>query len=277
MIKTPDIILTPVTTSQFLLYNSRFKFFGIESAISNYVGFFDTSSILSKMKVETQPLFQCFRCFDQIIWSFFVISIIFLSLLSSLKNFNIIMFGKNVWNYSINLIGKSNTKINNAPSKLSMNLVGVWLLSAFMINILFNAFFLEEMVSPTPLTKINSMDDLFKSNMDILAREDSALYTYLDSIQSPLINRIESYKDLDPIKNKLFDGLRTGSLAYVNQRFTLINVIREMNNLEKQRKRGYEDNELLLHISNDDGGTEPYYLIINGNMDDDIENDINTM
>ena len=39
---------------------------------------------------------------------------------------------------------------------------------------------------------------------------------------------------------------------------------------------GYKDNSLIreLHISNDDGGTEPCYLIINENMDSDIENDI---
>ena len=193
------------------------------------------------------------------------------------------MFGKNVWNYSIHLLGKSTTKINKIPGNLLMNLKATWLLSAFMINILFNVYFLEEMVLPTPLTKIDSIDDLFKSNMVILARLDSALYTYLDSIQSPLINRIESYRNFESINEKLFHGLRTGSMAYVNQKFILIYSILVMNDMVKQQQRNgynlYNDNEItsMLHISKDDGGTEPYYLIINENLDDDIGNNISIM
>ena len=51
-----------------------------------------------------------------------------------------------------------------------------------------------------------------------------------------------------------------------------------MNDWEKQRG-GYQDNEIIsmFHISKNDGGTEPYYLIINENMDNDIENDIDIM
>ena len=279
----PDIILAPVSTSQFLLYNSRFDFFGIDYVISNSIGFLDISSILSKMKVQTRPLFQSFRCFDHNIWSFILISIILISLLSSFKNFNITIFVKNVWKYSINLLGKSTTKINKTQGYLLINLKATWLLSAFMINILFNAFFLEEMVSPTPVTKIDSIDDLFKSDMVILARLDSALYTYLDSIQSPLINRIESYRNFESINEKLLHGLRSGSLAFVNQKFILIYSILVINDMVKQQRGNgynlYKVNEIssMLHISKDDGGTEPYYLIINGNMDDDIGDNISLM
>ena len=191
------------------------------------------------------------------------------------------MFRKNVWNYSANLLGKSTTKIIKAPGNSLINLAGSWLISAFMINILFNVSFLEEMVSPKPVTKIDSIDDLFKSDMVVLARDDSVLFTYLDSIQSPLIKRIESYTNYESINEKLLHELRTGSLAYVTQKAVLIYSILKLNDKIKLERRVYsdEDRELIsmLHISKDDGGTEPYYFIINENMDNEIQANISIM
>ena len=279
--KKPDMSLAPVTTSQFLLFNSRLNFFGINNVISKFIGFSDVSSILSKIKIENRPLFQSFRCFQYDIWSLILASIILLSIISSFKNFTITMFRKNVWNYSANLLGKSTTKIIKAPGNSLINLAGAWLLSAFLINILFNVSFLEEMVSPKPVTKIDSIDDLFKSDMVVLARDDSVLYTYLDSIQSPLIKRIESYTNYETINEKLFDGLRTGSLAYVTQKAVLIYSILKLNDKIKLERRVYSDEDIelisMLHISKDDGGTEPYYFIINENMDNEIQANISIM
>ena len=66
------------------------------------------------------------------------------------------------------------------------------------------------MVSPTPIIKIDSIDDLFNSRMRFVARHDSALYTYLKSIDSPIIDLIDTFKDYSLIKDKLFNGLLNG-------------------------------------------------------------------
>jgi len=55
-------------------------------------------------------------------------------------------------------------------------------------------------------------------------------------------------------------GLRNGSLAYVNTRWTLIFDLLRINMYNKQ---GENENFLdIIHISNDDESTEPYFTTV---------------
>ena len=138
------------------------------------------------------------------------------------------------------------------------------------------------MVSPSPITKIDSLDHLFDSDMTIVAREDSALYTYLTSIDSPMVDRIDIFQNYSLVQDKIFYGLQNGSLAYVNHKFILIFDVLEMiarherlqifNNVNTEKE--FVD---WLHISNDDGGYDPYFLAINTNIDKHSNNDLNIM
>ena len=254
--KTPDILMSPCTTSQFFIYQERLKWFGVNVGSSSYIDFFEMSSILSKNRMESQTLFQFFRCFDTNIWALILISILTLSLLSSLGDISFNTLYENVWNYSISLLKinfQNFMKISIKKSKIN---IASWLISALLLNTIFVSFFFDVMVLPTPITKIETINDLFDSDMRIVARYDSALYTYLESIESPLLDRIDPYKSL-PSNEKLLDGLIAGSLAYVNHKFLLIFHALELNDMSKQDN--VDDEKFIdflewLHISKDDGG-----------------------
>ena len=88
-------------------------------------------------------------------------------------------------------------------SQITMRkIIAVWLLSAFVLNIEFNAYFLDDMVLPTPITKIDSIDDLLDSDLRIVVRYDSAFYAHQSAIRSPIIDRIDTYKDFKIIQKK---------------------------------------------------------------------------
>ena len=275
--KTPDILLSPCTTSQFLVYHSQLKSLGVNVDRSSYIDFFEMSSILSLNRLESRPLFQCFRCFDTNIWALILISILTLSLLSSLRNMSFNNLYENVWNYSISLLGINFQNFMNMSIKNSKVIIYAWLIPAFLLNTNFVSYFFDDMVLPTPIIKIDTIDNLFDSDMRIVARYDSALYTYLESIDSPLINRFEAYDNF-PSNDILIDRLIAGSLAYVNHKFLLIFDAMELNAMYKQLKVN-DEKDLIdwLHVSKDDGGSEPYFMLINGNMDKLINNDFNFM
>ena len=130
------------------------------------------------------------------------------------------------------------------------------------------------MILPTPITKIDTIDDLFDSDMRILSRHDSALYTYLELIGSPFVNRFDTYKDVIS-KEVTFDGLRTGSLAYIYHKYILIFQALELNAMFNI----LNDEEFMdsLHISKDDGGSEPFFIVVTGDLDKDIIGDFNIM
>ena len=134
--------------------------------------------------------------------------------------------------------------------------------------------FFDFMILPTPITKIDTIDQLFNSDMKIVTRYNTAFYTYLTSIESPLVDRIETNTNFIFTQDE-FDALRTGSLAYVNKKFLLIFRALEFNALFNMQ--GSEDFMDSLHISEDDGGSEPYFIVINDDLDQDIINDFNIM
>ena len=135
--KTPDILLTPCTTSQFLKYHSQLKTLGVNVDRSSYIDFFEMSSILSMNRLEPRPLFQCFRCFDTNIWTLILISIFTLSLLSSLRNVSFKTLYENVWNYTITLLKinfQNSMKISIKKSKI---IICAWLVPSFLLNTIF--------------------------------------------------------------------------------------------------------------------------------------------
>ena len=270
----PNILLALVTNSLYLFYREPLKQRGIEISPSNFIGFLEMSSILSKIKVESRPLFQCFRCFDHNIWTLILISIISISILSSLRQKPFKSIYEYFWNYSISFFGISfQNFINVSGINLSL-MICAWILSAFILIIEFNAYFLDEMVSPTPLTKIDSLDELFKSNMVIFARDDSTFLGYLKSINSTWKNHVIDDKDFLLIQDTLFEGLRNGTLAHVNHKYIIIYII--LFNMKEYYKNNLEIyNKIIdqLYISKEDGGSEPYYINL-FKVDKDIENDL---
>ena len=110
--------------------------------------------------------------------------------------------------------------------------------------------------------------------MVILARDDSSFLSYLTAIKSPLKNRFNDYNNFSKIQGKLFEKLRNGSLAHVNHKYIMIFILLIMK--EYYNEKSYDNYEEIidqLHISKEEGGSEPYFINL-FNLDKDIENDL---
>ena len=137
------------------------------------------------------------------------------------------------------------------------------------------------MVLTQPVVKIDSLEQLLqRTDMKIVARADSSLAKYAElnsELARTTLNRLETYTDN-------FDGqqmedlskrLRNGSIAYVNVRLTLIFTIMGL----PQHEGDQNDEPLIemLHISEDDGGLEPYFMFLNPESSEWIPKSMNKM
>ena len=279
-----DIVLSPTTTSQYIVHTSYLNNYGINITRSNYIDFLDMSSILSTNRLALRPLLQCFRCFDSNIWTLILLSIVLVSLISSLRQQSFCSLYEYMWNYSITLLKVNFQTFIKSSFKKCKLIIGTWLLLSVFFDTTFSSYFFDDMVSPSPITKIDSLDNLFDSDMRIVVRHDSALYTYLQLIDSPILDRLDTFTfhDYLSIEEKLFNGLIDGSLAYVNHKFILIFYALEMNDKYKVLKnhRNDKDDKVFmdwLHISNDGGGNEPFFMPIKSIIDKDSNNDMNNV
>ena len=275
-----DILLSPATAGQYLTYSSQMQVFGFNFNHSDCIDFFEMGSILSKVNVGSIPLFQCFRRFDHKIWFIIFISIVILSFISSTKSMSSDNFYEYFWNYFILLFEISLQKFV-AKGNQQKVLLGVWLLSTFILVINFNVYLLDTMVVPTPVHKINNLEELADSKLTVIAREDSSLVTFAKYVDSDLAKsimpRLRVYSDFGEIKSELFNGLKNGSLAYVNQRLVMIFIALTFNDIEKSRRNGEKEIIDLWHISDDNGGLEPYFLFLKNNMDLSMMGQLNHM
>ena len=133
-----------------------------------------------------------------------------------------------------------------------------------------------------PVLKIDSLEQLTKRpEMKIMTRADSSLVKFATLVDTDLARAIS--EQLDPYEDhdyentivKLARGLRNGSVAYANNKLTLIFEILKLN--EFQMKPNEEPLIDVVHISEDDGGLEPYFMFFNAKSDEWISNAMNKM
>ena len=280
MNKKPDIQLYPFIASQYLQYSKQNSKIGFGYHYSKCIDFLEVAQIAARYYPGTLPLVTYFRCFPIEVWALIWISIIVLSLISTQQTLKLIDFYEFLWNYSNILFNKTFQKfITHLKYKY---FVGIWLLSALILSIEFTVYLLDFMVLTQPVVKIDSLEQLSKmSAMKILTRADSSLVKFASLTDSDLaraiFKQLEPYQDKD-YKNtvvKLARGLRDGSVAYVNNKLTLIFELLKLN--EFQIKANEEPLIDLVHISEDDGGLEPYFVLFNAESDEWISNEINKM
>ena len=282
-----DIILAPATAAQLVTYTNFFSIFDLSCVRTDAIDFFEMGSILSKTTPGSQEWFSYFRCFRRRTWIFILVSLIVLSLISAMmrttKNtycgsiyYN---FGEFFWNYFILLFQKS---LQSFIIKSSFNyiLTFVWVISAFFLAIQFGAYLLDYMVKVQPIYTIDSIDDLAKSELTIMARSEAALFMYAQNGETELAKKllplISDYQAYYMIEQELIDGLKQGTHAWVNQRLIIIFTVLMMSEKENTTK---EQEHFIdsLHISKEDGGLEPYFMFINTKSDERILPWINEM
>lgn len=143
------------------------------------------------------------------------------------------------------------------------------------------AYLLEYEIRGIPLVKINTLEELAKrKDIDIYVRENSALEIFADHSDTELASDVKShlkiYQWLADIRSELIRGLRNGSMAYVNPRLSLILYLTDFSELE-----AIGDNEPKLtdvvHVSEETGGQEPYFLFINASAERWVLTSMNDM
>ena len=156
-------------------------------------------------------------------------------------------------------------------------------MSAFYLGICFTAILLDHMIKAIPLIAIDNLEQLSKIHyMKIYVRDDNSLATYAQNVDTNLAKAIKSqlqtYKFYDFFKliDEIRIGLRNNSAAWASTKITIIFYITRMMKLEKP---GQFNERLidLLHISEDNGGMEPYFLFQNGLGHDWVSTSLNQL
>ena len=267
-VNASGLILSPATAGQYLKYTETMLGFGLNFCHTVCLGFFEMGCFLGRTWPGQLPPFEFLSCFQFETWSLLFTTIIVLSIVSSwtLKNFKFIY--EFSWNYFNLLFQKSFQKF---ILKANQNyLLYIWVLSSLFLSIYFCADLLDKMVRAQPSIKIDSLEQLAKSKFKIIARKDSSLAEFAENLPEIELARqiqplLELYEFYDSKEERTI-RLKAGTHVYVNQRLVLMFGAIGMSHLEGIGLNLME----ILHISEDDGGLEPYFIFVNLETDKSI-------
>ena len=145
-------------------------------------------------------------------------------------------------------------------------ILGIWLIGAYCLSIGFTAYLFDFMIIGVPVIKIDSLEELSQTkDIEIHVREDSSLETFIQFNDSDLAKaikpKLKTYDDYFSFTYELMSGLRNGSFAFVETRMTLLFNLEEFAHLAQKT---YNDTNFLdlMHVSEESGGLEPYFLTV---------------
>ena len=131
-------------------------------------------------------------------------------------------------------------------------------MAALVLTKEYTTYLLDKLIRSTPSASIDSIEHLVLSDLKIVVKADNPLVSYAERISPQTVDQMILYDDYDSVVSSLASGLMNGTIAYVNNRMTLIfDLLR----LEKQ----YSKNDLVssIHLSRESLGFEPYFVFIN--------------
>jgi hypothetical protein len=273
-----NILLLPATAGYYLTYTPELNAINYTYHHSDCIDFIDVASIAAKTSTGAVRHFIYFNCFESCVWYLIILSIILLSLTSSQK---LSYFLQYLWNYFLILFTKS---LQNFLLKSTVkSIIGLWLLSALVLSIQFTNYILDYMSTAAPILTIDSLETLAKhSEMKIGVQKDNALVQFIQSHDTELTNtlrqQLSAFDDYEEVKTYLPIGLRNGSLVYINCRLFLIFDLMEMT--QNEDKSQLNDNKRLIdlmHISDENGGLEPYFMFVSQTPGEWALNGLNRM
>ena len=147
-----------------------------------------------------------------------------------------------------------------------MIVIGVWLISTFLISVTFRNHILEDMVIVIPNRVIDSWYDLKdKTDIKIRAYETDYIVKYVEISNDKMAANLKNLLDPHPLpafNNKSFilqvmDEISSGKTAMIESRTTLIYHM-----IHYYVIHNYSDPLFLqrLHISKYGGGSVPFFL-----------------
>ena len=271
-----QMIWGPIRISQYLTYGQIMKALsGSDMNRSTWIGMMSPNTMVTKILPGSVPKFIYFSCFSTITWVLILITILLISIIHWMRIRMIKTNGiactpkryfktlvETIINHFAPLLSISLDKnLAEKSSKLSLS---VFLLFSMVISINFCNYLLDNFQWKLPVIKINTLEDLaLRSSMKIIVRADSSFVAFAEKNDNELSRNIEqqleTYFDIvkDDIENKLVKGLMDGSLAFIHEQVSLVQLLVE---LEKRNKTFSKDN---LHISTESAGYEPYFINFN--------------
>ena len=80
-----DVLMAPAVATHYLTYSERLKMLGFEFGYTKTIDFYEVSTVVSLARTGSLPIFAYFLCFPTQVWALILASILFLSLISSIK------------------------------------------------------------------------------------------------------------------------------------------------------------------------------------------------
>ena len=264
----PQVILSPLDASSYKLIRDVYQFFGLDIITSDIISY-NSPSYIAYIKIPGHKIF--FKYFQRIEIYFgfiFLIVMVFISFAITFFQKPLNLKFEYIFILFQTLFSPIMPKINSEKRSYSMILIGCWLLSVFLIKILFQNWILEDMVIVIPNRVIDSWDDLNdRPDVGIYVPTTDRLVKYCEVSKDQMaLNfnpRLKRY-DLNDIYNQTFvnqliSDLSTGKSALIESRNSLIYTLMHLNKVNVRKDRGFLER---LHISKSGGGSVPYFTFV---------------
>ena len=159
---------------------------------------------------------------------------------------------------------------------VSKVIVCIWLMASLVISIEFTSYLMDKLIRSLPSANIDTIEELFhQENLKTVVRSDGPLATYASRIGDKAIDQLIPYEEYGNVVNDLGSGLMNGSLAYANNRLTLIFDLIELNEMNERLEENGPQLIDMIHISEGSLGFEPYFAFLNSESDSWIASALN--
>ena len=254
-----DLLLTPVVPKHFLIYTNKMKDFGLEFGHSSIIDYFEAGTVASLKRESSIPILILFKSFPInvwiAIWSTFLLLTMF-AFIGKRNQITLHNFTNRIFNQFSILVSQP---INGVTFIKSCDItILIWLMAALFLTKEYTTYLLDKLIRSTPSASIDSVEHLFLSDLKIVVKADNPLVSYAERVSPQTVEQMIFYDDYDTVVSSLASGLVNGTIAYVNNRMTLIfDLLR----LQEQ----YSQNHLVssIHLSRGSLGFEPYFVFIN--------------
>ena len=251
-----DVILQPSTATYIDAVISNPKL-----AITRCLDFLEVGTFASRINVGKVNMFEFVRCFSIDVWALILCSLLVLSLISKLNySEKIDSFFEHFWQYFMILLKNSVSKSPIISKK--RNVMGIWFLAVFVLSVAFTAFLMDHLIRAAP---VDILDDLqllaAHPEIKILVKYDHSMVGNPETdLAKALKQRTQIFFDVSEISGELITGIKNGSFAYVNTRLSLIDDLNKFSLID-QIINNQSDLAQTVHISEDSGGLEPYFIL----------------
>ena len=264
----PQILLCALSASSFDFFHKIYEDFGLKILYTKILGVEEHSNIAYRKYPGHQVLFPYFQRIQPsfgylLLFSLFLVSFA----LTGIKICSCSFF-ENLFRLFSSIFSPIKPKIIRKWQLYSMIVIGVWLISTFLISVTFRNHILEDMVIVIPNRVIDSWNDL-KNRPEVMIRatDSDLIVEYAkkskDQMAITFWDRLKAYP-LEAFFNQSFveqimSELSSGESALVGGRLSLIYTLKYMHFSINESDPFFLKR---LHVSKTGGEHVPYFAFI---------------